>query len=60
MSEASNKSKGASSTPASTQNAPSRAAQAPNARPGQGQPRPKGEARPRSGEPRPEGQQRGP
>ncbi|MCU6500449.1 ATP-dependent RNA helicase HrpA [Rugamonas sp. A1-17] len=53
MSEASNKSKGASSTPASTQNAPSRAPQAPNARPGQGQSRPQGEARPR-------GQQRGP
>src|SRR5471030_1077401 len=60
MSEASNKSKGASSTPASTQNAPSRTPQAPNARPGQGQPRPQGEARPRSGEPRPAGQQRGP
>ncbi|OEZ55410.1 ATP-dependent RNA helicase HrpA [Duganella sp. HH105] len=60
MSEASNKSKGASSTPASTQNRPSRSPQAPNARPGQGQPRPQGEARPRSGEPRPAGQQRGP
>ncbi|RFP25820.1 ATP-dependent RNA helicase HrpA [Duganella sp. BJB488] len=52
MSEASNKSKGASGAPASTQNAPSRAPQAPNVRPGQGQPRPQGEARPRSGEPR--------
>src|SRR4051812_35675330 len=40
MSEASNKSKGASSTPASTQKAPSRTPRAPNARPGQGQPRP--------------------
>jgi ATP-dependent helicase HrpA len=59
MSEASNKPKGANSAPATPQNAVRpRHPQAPNARPGQGEPRPQGEAR-QGGGPRAKGQRGG-